>query len=557
MYSDLKPPVYGRFYDFLLHGPQCFVPEVDRLDQAALSVHLDRLAHGCVLRIGYPIAIYDRHKHPLDPNDITAVTRKQRGRIYIPLPFASLYFGEGLDADTDGYIDLNAVCSDRELPMYVDAETGLVCVTPPRIKPVTREEDPAFLARMSFVFEDPRLPMPRCNCSQYSRTVVAFEGGFPEGETDWLEKEYVNLYSPSLLIRYEGGKKVLYVSHENARGVRWEELETETVLRRSEDDGKTWTLVATWKNARWCYLFEVRGRIYLCGSRLHPSHAVMIARVDEDGLHECIISENRNYTNPNAVVVANERIYLPTFPCMMSAKLDSELLDPASWSFSNSLNDCIDKNWFLSRSGCPDVKEYWQLEGNIVRSPDGSLHNMMRLEIFPYNGYAGLIDISEDGKIQTRNSSCDGLVEMPTAVSKFCVRYDESTGLYLAMTAYPTLPDPVPCPGPPMAGQRNVLAFAASSDMIHWKTLDILLCDTEVMNAFCSARAHAFQYVVWDFDGEDLVYVVREACGYTKHYHDGTYVTMYRLKNYRKLLAEHYGEAPFFTKNKKSKKDIT
>ena len=545
MYQEMIPPVYGTLYEEYLYSPKCFIPESDRLDQACLEVHLSRLGNGMLLRKGYPVAIFNRRCYPLDPQDYSRCAQCEKEEILIPATFANQYFGDDILLGEEGDVNLVALCQEHKIPLWYDAQTGLICVTPPGVAPISRENDSAFLARMAKVFDDPLLPRPVYNCSEQSRVVVA-EAGFPQGDYDWMQKQYTNLYSPTLLIRWENDRKVIYIAHENAVGVGWKELRTETVLLRSDDDGITWRQTARWDNIRWAYLFEVQDSLYLCGSRMHPSHALMIARVEGNTVRQTVFPGREDLTNPNACVVHNGRIWIPTFPCVMSADVGSDLLDPASWQFSNSLEEVVPKEWFLRVSGCAYANDYWGLEGNIIVSPDGRLHNMLRLEIQPNNAYAALLDISADGKTLTRNSACDGLVEMPTTVSKFCVRYDPSTKLYLAMTSYPTLPTPVLCKGAPMAGQRNILALVASPDLVRWKMLDILLTEREVMNAFCSARRHAFQYVVWDFDGEDLLYVVREASGYTKHYHDGKYVTLYRLKNYRGFVLERYRRCQFY-----------
>ena len=73
------------------------------------------------------------------------------------------------------------------------------------------------------------------------------------------------------------------------------------------------------------------------------------------------------------------------------------------------------------------------------------------------------------------------------------------------------------------------------------------------MNASASARAHGFQYVIWDVDGDDMVFVVREAYGNTKTYHDGGAVTLYRLADYQKLVKERYPQEEFW-KNPSRKK---
>ncbi len=546
MYQDYNPPVYDRLYTMWKNSSKPCVPEADRLDQAMLDVHFGRLGCGAVLKLGQPRAIYDKHFHLLDPASISAVAKRRGSEIFIPAPFAEDYFGEELPKDACGYVNLTSVCAERNIQLYRDEKTDVVCIMPPDVRPANRSTDPAFLDRMARVFEDPYLPMPKYNVSQGTRQAIV-EAPFPNHAGNWMEKDYICLYSPGLLIREEKGKTVYYVIHENSHCKAWEEMDTETVMLRSEDRGETWQTVTVWPNIRWGWLFEVNDVFYLCGNRVHPSQELMIARVEADGkLTEVILPGQSHLVNPHNVIKANGRIYIPTTPAILSADLNADLLDPASWTYSNPLNDHLSRQWFLESTGCDTVDCYWVLEGNMVQSPNGQLYNMARLECQPYNGYAGLCTISPDGKEQLPDPRCNGLVEMPTSVSRFCVRYDEATGLYLALTSYPSLPTPIHIQGGPPAGQRNVLALVASPDLLHWKVLDILLADTEVMNAFCSARAHGFQYVVWDVDGNDLVYVVREASGYTNLYHDGTSLTLYRLKDYAAFVKERYAVTDFY-----------
>ncbi len=43
-----------------------------------------------------------------------------------------------------------------------------------------------------------------------------------------------------------------------------------------------------------------------------------------------------------------------------------------------------------------------------------------------------------------------------------------------------------------------------------------------------------FQYADWQFDGDDLVAVVRTAWG-AGNYHDANFITFHRVKNFRTL----------------------
>ena len=80
---------------------------------------------------------------------------------------------------------------------------------------------------------------------------------------------------------------------------------------------------------------------------------------------------------------------------------------------------------------------------------------------------------------------------------------------------------------------RNVLVIKSSSDLRHWTVHRILLQHPDV-------KKHGFQYVDWQFDGRDIIYLSRTAyddeSGGANNYHDANYLTFHRIKNYRKLL---------------------
>lgn len=543
-------PVYTSAHEEWFRTPKCLTNEVDRLDQVALQVHLDRLGDGAILRVGYDVGIFGGRRIKLDPHQCGRITYLNGGKIFTPTVFANLFFGEETEEKSDGYTDISTLCESLEkVELFFDPRSGLVVITPPSVTPVTAERDPKFLERMAYVFEDPAFPEPRFNTSEQTRTVIE-KANFPQTDISWREKEYITLYSPAVLVsKQENGSSVLYVSHERSTVLNWHEMKTETVLKRSLDGGKTWNDLDMLPGVRWAYLFEVRGQIYLLGTLGEKEERrLQIARLDENDRLQKVDILHRTLTNSNAVAVAHGRVYVPTFPFVMSAPEDSDLLDVKSWSYSNDINSLMSREWYENISGCKATGAYWPLEGNIVVSPEGELYDLLRLEIFPNNGWAGLLRLTPDGKTVSLLENRKSLVEMPTSVSKFCVRYDPATGLYLTMPSYPSIPTPTENNWPPLAGQRNVLCLAASKDLINWKMLDILLVDREVMNSSSSAREHAFQYVVWDFDGDDLVYVVRETTGWSNCYHDGKYVTMYRLENYQKIVMERFEKAEFYQK---------
>ena len=84
--------------------------------------------------------------------------------------------------------------------------------------------------------------------------------------------------------------------------------------------------------------------------------------------------------------------------------------------------------------------------------------------------------------------------------------------------------------------QRNILTLVASKDLINWEIVDTILIDRTMLNFDVSMAIHAFQYVDWCFDGEDIIFTVRETMGDTYYFHNGYELTFYRLSNYKSLL---------------------
>lgn len=77
---------------------------------------------------------------------------------------------------------------------------------------------------------------------------------------------------------------------------------------------------------------------------------------------------------------------------------------------------------------------------------------------------------------------------------------------------------------------RNNLALICSSDLRHWEIKDTLIISD---NPFF----HGFQYADWQFDGKDIVAVLRTAFdeerGLPKRQHDANFLTFMRLCNFR------------------------
>jgi len=61
-----------------------------------------------------------------------------------------------------------------------------------------------------------------------------------------------------------------------------------------------------------------------------------------------------------------------------------------------------------------------------------------------------------------------------------------------------------------------------------------LLYDDSGLKEEDSLRLTGFQYADWQFDGEDLIYLVRTAFRGSVRFHDSNRITFHTLKNFRK-----------------------
>lgn len=135
----------------------------------------------------------------------------------------------------------------------------------------------------------------------------------------------------------------------------------------------------------------------------------------------------------------------------------------------------------------------------------------------------------EDGRVVGYNGDGSAsLIDFPSTANKFTCRYDEKTGKYIALT----------CPQMDVNCyyQRNYAALCVSDDLIHWELKEILLCDREICNDTVSVAQHAFQYIDWIFDGDDILFVVRESAEDAANFHDSNYLTLYRIAEYANLV---------------------
>lgn len=348
--------------------------------------------------------------------------------------------------------------------------------------------------------------------------------------------------SPSLAILPDGS----YVASHDLFGpgsTEWTSAKTRVF--RSTDRGATWSPVASVEPAFWSGLFVHRGSLFLMGTTHHHGR-IVIRRSDDggatwttpDSATTGLLTESGEYhTAPMPVLVHGGRVWRAFEDAgggtewgkryramMLSAPVDADLLDRRTWTFSNVVPR--DPGWLEGRFNA------W-LEGNAVADADGRVFDMLRVDT-PGGERAALVEVSIDGRQATFDPE-RGFIPFPGGAKKFTVRRDPTSEAAGERPVWWTLASVV---APSDAGRvhpgavRNTLALMRSEDLRSWEMRSIVLHHPDV------AR-HGFQYLDWQFDGDDLVAVSRSAHdddgGGAPRAHDANYLTFHRLVNFRDL----------------------
>ncbi len=341
----------------------------------------------------------------------------------------------------------------------------------------------------------------------------------------------------------------------------------DTHVQRSSDRGRTWTHLSAVKHTTWSTLFEHRGAVYLMGvtggnGRIYISRSTDGGKTwtEPTGAQHGLLTETDGYhTGPVTVVVHKGRIWKAfenTIPntgwghCflafVMSADEDADLLDRKSWTFSNEL--ARDPSWL-------NGEFHGWLEGNIVVTPDDKLVNMLRVDHPPHGDTAAMIRINEEDHTISFDPKT-GFIDFPGGGKKFIIRYDPKSKQYISLTNW--APPEYRTPdaeiraflnsqspellAPNKRGKlltsngfynfertRNTLALITSPDLIHWQVRYIVLQGDDVAH-------HGFQYVDWQFDGDDLIALSRTAyddgVGGADNQHNSNLITFHRIENY-------------------------
>lgn len=330
-------------------------------------------------------------------------------------------------------------------------------------------------------------------------------------------------------------------SHDHFGPGSTEHQQALTAVFRSTDRGKTWKKISEIHGQFWSNLFVHNDLLYIMGTYKH--HGNFIIRRSTDGgmtwsepsdSKNGLILEGEYHTAPMPVIVHNGRLWraienarstttawgIRYSAMVISAAIDDDLLDAASWRATESLPH--DSAYLGSKFGG------W-LEGNAVVTPEGKLVDMLRVATSEKGrDIAAIVEISDDGLHASFDPSA-GFFDFAGGARKFSVRYDTKNKRYWTISNMIT----EEFYDLPAGSVRNTLVLKSSADLRTWSIHKILLRHPDV-------KKHGFQYVDWLFDGKDIIFLSRTAFddeyGGANNYHDANYLTFHRIRKYAKYL---------------------
>jgi hypothetical protein len=290
-------------------------------------------------------------------------------------------------------------------------------------------------------------------------------------------------------------------------------------------------------------LFVHDGALYLIGTDREYGNAI-IRRSLDDGAAWTAPTNNATgllrtdaeyHTAPTPVIVQDGRLWrafeqrnppsgwgVNFCAGMFSAPADSDLLNATNWTTSNFLPR--NPAWLNGHFNA------W-LEGNAVVAPDGRVVDVLRVDTPGLPEKAAIVSVSADGRTASFDPAT-GFIDLPGGAKKFIIRSDPQGKGYWTLASIVANAAEIYRSKLSPGSIRNTLALLHSDDLQTWEIRRTLLYHPDL-------KKHGFQYVDWQFDGDDLIAVCRTAYdddeGGAHSYHDANFLTFYRIVNFRSL----------------------
>jgi len=302
-----------------------------------------------------------------------------------------------------------------------------------------------------------------------------------------------------------------------------------TLIFRSDDDGKSWNYVSELYPCFWGKLFVHRGALYMLGVSTEYGD-LLIGRSDDAGKTFGVptvlfrgtsgFKEKGIHKNPQPVVSYGGRLWETCewgswssgahAAMCFSIDENDDLLDASKWAFTPPLPH--DSSW----PGA-DLRGSGAIEGCMTVSPDGKLLNVMR---YSNHDYALALRVFPDEP--EHQLEFDHFIRFPGSGVKFEIKRDPVSGLYLSFVCYRD---------ENIRKGRNLISLIVSKDMENWSLVQHIYDFRHL-----DADKIGFQYVDFEIEGDDILFLTRTAWNGAANMHDANYSIFSRIRNFRELL---------------------
>lgn len=340
--------------------------------------------------------------------------------------------------------------------------------------------------------------------------------------------------SPSICILPNGD----YVASHDEFGPKSSEWQSaKTRIFTSYDKGASWKQVGLIDGQFWSNLFYHNDALYIMGTNKH--HGNLIIRRSEDNgktwtipydANNGLLLEGEYHTAPVPMNIHNGRVWRAVeyataksakwgerySATILSAPINADLMHAKNWRRSNSIPfDAAYLNGSFKA---------W-LEGNAMITKDGKVVNILRVHApDKTDEYCAIVNVNKRGRKISFDAS--NFFKMPGASKKFTIRYDKISDKYWSLVNYVQDQNK----GIQNDKIRNCVALVSSFDLKSWTVNKILVAHPDHVK-------HGFQYIDWQFEGDNIVYVSRTAYddneGGADNFHNANYLTFNSVKNFR------------------------
>ena len=308
-----------------------------------------------------------------------------------------------------------------------------------------------------------------------------------------------------------------------------------TLIFRSDDNGKSWHYVSELMPCFWGKMFIHKGDLYMLSVSTEYGDLLIGKSVDGGKTFSAPVALLRGsngkkgvagvHKNPQNVVRYKGRIYETLEwgswndskgyfhgAMVMSCDENDDLLNPENWHFTPPV--AYDPNW---EGMAPDGLS-GTIEGTLVVAPDGNLYNCMRYQTkLEKKILAFRIPDDPDAPIEYSHP-----IAFDGNLAKFMIKRDFVSGKYFSIISR-RIDDPYT--------RRNLLSLVASDDLEHWELVSDL-----IDRRYDDIEFVGFQYVDFEIEGEDIIYLCRTSINGAANFHDANYSTFHRIENFRRLL---------------------